>query len=254
MDGPALPTPVPAVGPGGAVPIVLVHGWGGSFESTWNAAGWAKAGAALGRPVIPIDLPGHGPHPQPHDPSAYADLASGLALALSEQGHDLSNPVDAVGFSLGAKLLLELACRDGARFGRLVLGGLGANAFAPERLGAELAAVLEADDETAASAPPMLRELARSAIDAGNDPRAVAAVLRRAPNPVLTPDRLAAVTCPVLLIAGDQDTVAQPIGRLADALSAVRSEVLPGVGHLGLPADPRFQRSALAFLTAAAHD
>ena len=83
---------------------------------------------------------------------------------------------------------------------------------------------------------------------AGNDPLAIAACLRRPPNPVLTAERLAAVTCPVLLIAGDGDTLAQPLAPLADALATVQIETLPGVTHLGLPGDRRFRQSVISFL------
>ena len=59
-----------------------------------------------GRTVIGVDLLGHGDAPKPHDPAAYADLTERLVDALPAEG-----AVDAVGFSLGARTLLELATR-----------------------------------------------------------------------------------------------------------------------------------------------
>jgi len=83
-----------------STPVVLVHGWGGSFETTWRRSGFTELLADAGRPVIGVDLLGHGEAPKPHDSAAYADLTDRVVGALPDE------PVDAVGFSLGAFTLL----------------------------------------------------------------------------------------------------------------------------------------------------
>lgn len=175
--------------------VVLLHGWGGSADSDWEVNGWCRSLARRGRTPLAVDLPGHGHRPQSHDPGDYADLASEIMAALPDGGR-----LDGIGFSLGAKVLLEIAARHPHRFRRLVAGGLGGNVFAPEPLGHELAGVLETGD--GAEAPAAVRELAQYGVGNGNDPLAMAAVLRRAANPLLTPDRLTRVRCPVLLSPG----------------------------------------------------
>ena len=55
--------------PADATPVVLVHGWGGSFETTWRQSGFTELLADAGRPVIGVDLLGHGEAPKPHDPA-----------------------------------------------------------------------------------------------------------------------------------------------------------------------------------------
>ena len=55
-------------------PVVMVHGWGGSFLRTWQEPGWEALLADAGRDVIGVDLLGHGTADKPHDPEAYADL------------------------------------------------------------------------------------------------------------------------------------------------------------------------------------
>ena len=57
-------------------PVVLVHGWGGSFAATWQRSGFTDLLADAGREVIGIDLLGHGTAPKPHDPEAYDDLTA----------------------------------------------------------------------------------------------------------------------------------------------------------------------------------
>ncbi len=231
-----------SVGKGNRLPpVLLVHGWGGSFASTWQDKGWCKALKIAGRRVIAVDLPGHGRSTPSHDPADYADLASSVEAKLA--GEPI---VDAIGFSLGGKVLLEMACRQPTRFRRLVIAGLGHNVFAPERMGEILAEILErgmtADD------PPAIRALIERVEPAGNDSRALAACLRRPANPVLTPERLAAVSCPVLLIAGEQDAVAQPIEPLRAALPQATITHLLETDHFGLPASPIFRVASLAFL------
>ena len=84
-----------------------------------------------------------------------------------------------------------------------------------------------------------------------NDPLAIAAVLRRPPNPVFTEDRIRHIGAPVLIVNGDADPVARLGDRLVASLPNVTCVTLPGVDHLGLPAQPAFIRKAVAFLGSA---
>lgn len=221
--------------------VVLLHGWGGSFESTWVRNGWVDALKAHGRRVFEIDLPGHGKSPRWTHPEDYSMLTELVGQKVPDDG-----VFDLIGYSLGAKLALALAARDGGRYRRLVVAGLGGNAFAPERMGDVVAAALE--DGMTDSTPPPVRRFVDYALSAGNDPRALAAVLRRPPNPVLTPTRLMWLRGPTLVIAGDKDTTALPLEPLLDALPHAESRLLPGIDHLGLPASREFLDAALTFI------
>ncbi len=108
-------------------PVVMVHGWGGSFLRTWQEPGWEALLADAGRDVIGIDLLGHGTAEKPHDPEAYTDLTPAITSALP------NGPVDAIGFSLGSMTLLELACRSPERLSRLVISGVGKTLFDPDQ-------------------------------------------------------------------------------------------------------------------------
>ena len=104
-----------------APPVVLVHGFGTSFDLTWVANGWVDLLADEGRSVIGVDLLGHGDAPKPTDPADYDDLGERVRDALPDE------PVDAIGFSLGAKTLLQVAAAAPERFRSLVVAGVGAN-------------------------------------------------------------------------------------------------------------------------------
>jgi pimeloyl-ACP methyl ester carboxylesterase len=224
-------------------PVVLLHGCGGSRESTFESTGWLSALSAAGRTARALHLPGHGTHSAAHDPASYADLAGSVMRDVT------AGAFDAIGFSLGAKLLLEIAIRAPERIGRLVLGGIGDNVFAPESI-AEAAATALERGPTADTPPPVLA-LLRTWEPERNDPLAIAAVLRRPANPVFTEDRLRRIGSPVLIVNGDADPVAQLGDRLVSSLAHVTCVTLPGVDHLGLPAQPAFIRHAVEFLGSA---
>ncbi len=223
-------------------PVVLLHGCGGTARATFEATGMLAALLRVGRAPLVLDLPGHGPGDQAHDPQAYADLAGMIALSLPE------GPIDAIGYSLGGKLLLELAIRTPGRFRRLVLGGVGDNVFAPETVAAAAASALE--HGPTADTPLAVLAFLRTWEPGCNDALAIAAVLRRPPNPVFTQSRLAAVQAAVLLVNGDADPAAGASGLLRNALPDARLETLPGVDHFGLPGQAEFIAHAADFLAA----
>ncbi|WEK46340.1 MAG: alpha/beta fold hydrolase [Candidatus Andeanibacterium colombiense] len=220
-------------------PVVLLHGCGGSPEQAFIEPGWAAAFAAAGREALMPRLPGHGRGSPSHDPADYADLAGALLPCLPHGTFDL------VGFSLGAKLALDIAVRFPGRIRRMVLGGIGDNAFAPETIGDAAAAALEHGPTE--STPPPVRAFLDTWDPQLNDPLAIAAVLRRPANPVFTEAQIAAIAVPVAVVNGRADFVASMGTRLIDALG-VEQVLLPGVGHFDLTARPEFRGIALDFL------
>jgi pimeloyl-ACP methyl ester carboxylesterase len=218
---------------------LLVHGFASSFVRNWRDPGWVDLLEEEGREVIGVDLLGHGAADKPHDPAAYAHMEQGVAAAVPATGQ-----VDAVGFSLGGRLLLEVASGTPDRFRRLVVAGVGENLFArldlePSARAMESGAALEGD-------PAVAQAFARFGRAAGNDPAALAACLRRPVQP-LDPRCLASVACPVLVVLGDRD-YARPADRLLNTLPDARLITLRDTDHFGTPKDFRFIDAALEFL------
>ena len=104
-------------------PVLLLHGFTTSARRTWHEPGWVDLLTEAGREVIAPDLLGHGDAPKPHDPAEYDAVEQLVEDALPP------SPVDGVGYSAGARILLVLASRDPDRFGRLVVGGIGKSLF-----------------------------------------------------------------------------------------------------------------------------
>lgn len=217
-------------------PVVLVHGFGTSSARTWGDNGWLDLLAEAGRDPVAIDLLGHGTAEKPHDPAAYAALEERVAAALPE------GPVDAVGFSLGARVLLTLAAAEPGRFARLVTLGVGARLLEPDDVDL-VAAALEGPGDDADPAVRYFRGLAAQP----DDDREALLALLRSPRPPVTAELLAGVTAPVLVVVGDRD-FAGPGEPLAGALPDARLVTLPGVDHFATPKDFGAIDAALRFL------
>jgi pimeloyl-ACP methyl ester carboxylesterase len=180
---------------------------------------------------------GHGRAPRPTSPEAYQSVESGVAEALRGRG-----PVDAIGFSAGAAVLLRLAVACPGRFRRLALLGIGPAVLDDHEPSAVIAA-LDGDPGPHETQGVVFRRLAESP---GNDRAALIAFLRRR-QPPLTAADLARVSCPVLVVLGDKDP-AGPGDGLVAALEDARLVTLKGVDHFGTPSDVRCMQAVLSFV------
>jgi pimeloyl-ACP methyl ester carboxylesterase len=222
---------------GGDPPVLLVHGFASSAEHNWRHPGWLDLLADCGRETIAVDLPGHGTAPKPADPASYQKVEAHVAAAV--QGRE---PLDAIGFSAGAHVLLRLAADQPGTFRRLALLGIGRGMLEPADPEPIIAALTsEPDPENVTGV--VFRRLADGL---GNDRAALIAFLRRPQRP-LTPADLARVTAQVLVVLGDQDP-AGPGDGLVAALPDARLVTLRGVDHFGTPADVRCMQAVLGFL------
>jgi pimeloyl-ACP methyl ester carboxylesterase len=220
-------------------PVLLVHGFTTSAARTWREPGWIDLITEANRPVIAPDLLGHGDAPKPHDLEAYHQVDALVAAELPD------GPVDAIGYSAGAAIVLKLAAEDPERFDRIVVGGIGGSMFR-KREGNPILDAIEGRGDESNMVNMHFKSLAESD---GNDPKALAAFIQR-PSVEWTPELVATVTNPVLVVIGDQD-FAGPGEPLADALPNGELLTLPGVDHFGLPKSFPFLERALDFIDAA---
>ncbi|MGQ0826644.1 MAG: alpha/beta fold hydrolase [Actinomycetota bacterium] len=208
--------------------VVLVHGFGSSFAHGWVETGWVDILGDMGRPVVGVDLLGHGDAPRPHDPAAYEHgLADSVLDVLPPE------PVDAIGFSLGAVTLLRLAIDDSTRFNRLVVIGVGEHTMHatsdPRGVGFES------------------RVFAQLVDAERNDREALEACWRR-PHDHLSAAALATITLPVLVITSDGDELAGSPGPLANALADGSLVTLRAIDHFQTPRDFACIDAAIQFL------
>jgi pimeloyl-ACP methyl ester carboxylesterase len=185
-----------------------------------------------------VDLLGHGQSPRPTDPASYVEVEELVYRALPD------GPLDAIGFSAGAGILVHLAVEHPGRFRRLVLLGLGDNAFGSTEP-SPLIGALEGRTGPEDVGGELFRRLAHTA---GNDPEALVAFLRR-PARLLTEQQLAGVQCPVLVVLGDRDFIGGA-DRLMAALPNATFVGLPGVDHFATPSNFGAIDAVMRFLDA----
>ena len=228
----------------------MIHGFSGSGRS-WGD-GLLEALSRRFR-VVAVDLLGHGMSDRPHDPVRY-----GLGRLSDDLGRVVDScfdgPVDLVGYSMGARLALGVACGRPAWLRRLVLESGSPGLHDPEARRARvesdeaLAGRMEAEGieaflsvwEGLAVFDSMRGSVSArtwAAVTAqrrDNDPLALAAVLRgfgTGAQPSLW-DALPAVACPALLLSGRQDPKFRDLGRrMASLMPQGRAVSVPGAGH-----------------------
>ncbi|MFG1374975.1 acetoin dehydrogenase dihydrolipoyllysine-residue acetyltransferase subunit [Xanthobacter oligotrophicus] len=218
-------------------PLVLVHGFGSELN------GWRPflAGAAVSRPVLGIDLPGHGGSAG-HGAARFEALVAAVGETL--QGLGLFD-LDLVAHSLGAAVAVALAAEgypDVRSLFLLAPAGLG-----PDINGAFVSGLARA--RTAESLAPWLSELVadpavltpafmRASAAARADDALVAAQQRLAA--ALFPDgtqafsvrsELEQLRIPVTVVAGTEDKIIPP-GHVRRLPGMVGLHLFPGVGHM----------------------
>ena len=169
MDGGAVTTPPRS--------LVLLHGFASSFDHNWRQTGWVDilsdfdCSCSGDRPARSRCSRPLSTRPRRRTPRWKRQVFQSLPSP---------GPLNAVGFSAGADLLLRLAIAHPGHFERIALLGLGDNVF-ETRDASTLALALESDDEPE---DVQARLFYRLAVSSGNDRRALAAFIRR-PRPAI---------------------------------------------------------------------
>lgn len=246
---PLLPAMARSVHPGGGMlhrawlrqgegrPLVLIHGFGADLDS------WRPLVASLAdrRPVLAVDLPGHGASAATEAPSLDG-FAAAVADALAEEG---VTSADLLGHSLGAAVATRLA--DIAAFELRSLLLLSPAGFGPDINGAFLDGFARARSE--ASLAPWLRLLvsdeavlgqgfvrATARARAADTVVAAQTAVARALFPDGTQafsvrDSLSRIGVPVRVVFGADDRII-PARHAWDLPGEVALHLFRGVGHM----------------------
>ena len=227
--------------------VLLLHGFASNARTNWLRPGIVDALVANGLRAVFYDARGHGRSDAPHDVGAYAGHAmaadaAGLADHLGLEAFAL------LGYSMGSHVAAWLAAED-ARVRRVVLGGIGTRLLLRgpgERPypAEEIARALEADRPPSDAGPTPLAF--RAFADATRSDRLALAALERARAIEGAPD-LGLLSVPVLVVAGEADTLIGDPAAVAEAVPEGRLVRVPG-DHLSAVLQPGFAAAVVDFL------
>lgn len=243
---------------GGEGPVLVL----GPSLGTSVTALWETTAALLGtgHRLWGWDLPGHGASPAPRAPFTLGELAAGVLAAvdaaLAAHGRT-GEPVRYAGVSVGGAVGLRLLLDAPDRFDAAVLLCTGARIGEPDGW-RERAAVVRASGTAAMVAGSRARWFAPGFADRGPDRVALLldalagadaegyALACEALADFDVRDRLAAISTPVLTIAGAADRATPPadLALVVDGVHDGRSVVLDDVAHLA-PAEAPDRVAAL---------
>jgi pimeloyl-ACP methyl ester carboxylesterase len=230
---------------GRAGPVLLIHGFASNVATNWVGPGWVRALTEAGHRVIAYDNRGHG-----HSAKLY-DIKDYGAPLMAEDARRLLDHLgiaraDVMGYSMGARISAFLAIAHPERVKSLVFAGLGINMVRGVAGTGPVARALEAasiDDVT----NPTARTFRAFAEQTQSDLKALAACIRSARAPI-TAEALSKLTCPVLVVVGEDDVIGGDPAQLAVLMPKARAVVVPGRDHMRTVGDKAYRQAVLEFL------
>ncbi|MBX5436793.1 MAG: 2-succinyl-6-hydroxy-2,4-cyclohexadiene-1-carboxylate synthase [Alicyclobacillaceae bacterium] len=229
-------------------PLLALHGFTGS-GLVWQALAGRLSGVCR---LVAVDLLGHGLSDAPVDAARYQmnEAVHDLLDLMDQLGH---REFDCLGYSMGGRLALALACRAPARIRRLLLEsaspGLASAAERAERVQRDEALADRIEQEgvasfveyweqqplfaTQGSLPAPVRATQRQ-IRLAQRAQGLAGSLRGMGTGAQPPlwDQLGRLAVPVWLVTGELDEKFTAIAaRMASQLPGARHVVVPGAGH-----------------------
>lgn len=213
--------------------VLALHGWARTHKDFDAVVRATDDAAALD--AVAVDLPGFGASPPPPEPwgtDRYADAVVPLLEPIVEEA---GRPVVVLGHSFGGRVAVQLAATRPDLVQSLVLTGVPLVRLAPPRRparGYRLVRTLHRFGLVGDARMEAARQRYGSA-----DYRAAQGVMRQVHVKTVAESyeaQLAAITCPVHLVWGDDDAeVPLPVARAAaDRLARADLTVCPGAGHL----------------------
>lgn len=223
-------------------PVVLLHGLFSNAEMNWLRFGHAQMLAEAGFEAIMPDLRGHGDSGKPHDPASYPpDVLVRDLFALTET-LDLDD-FDLVGFSLGSRTAARAAIA-GLEPRRLVLSGMGLEGLAGWN--ARAAFFIDAIDRFAEVKHGDRAFFAVSFMKTMKVDRDAARLLLQSVADT-SPDELAKITMPTLVLCGDNDRDNGSPEKLVEALPDASLATIPGT-HMSSVTEPALGEALVEFL------
>ncbi len=231
-------------GPENGTPIVAVHGFASDYQLNWAGTRWQEALTTAGFRVIGLDCRGHGHSDKPHEPAAYA-VATMAGDVVRLLDHVDVKAAAYLGYSMGARIGLQVTMDHPERVTKAVLGGIGTPG-AIDRSAAIARALLAGEPTDDPVAQTFYRFASARPT---NDLRALAACITGL-KPDADPKRLARIHTPILVVVGDRDDIAPGAPELIELIPTARLVTIAGRDHMSAVPAREFKQVALEFLSA----
>ena len=232
------------LGPRDGTPVLLIHGFASNARINWIGTGWTKVLTDDGYRVVAIDNRGHGHSTKFYEPADYGpDIFADDAVALLD--HLKIERTHVVGYSMGGRIAAWLGHAHGKRLRTLTIGGMGAHIGG--RGGYERVREALLTDDTDGVTDRAALAFRRFADATGADRRALAACIVPS-NTRITPEVMASVATPALVVVGSEDEISGPAEPLARMMPNARAVTLPGLDHMKATGAPGFKRAVTDFL------
>jgi pimeloyl-ACP methyl ester carboxylesterase len=230
-------------GPENGSPLVVVHGFASDYRLNWVGTRWQEALTAAGFRVFGLDCRGHGHSDKPHEQEAYGiKTMAGDVVRLLD--HADVRSARYLGYSMGARIGLQVVIDFPERVQRAVLGGLGA-AGALESAEAIAESFLRGEPTDDPIAQTFYRFASARPI---NDLKALAACITGL-RPLMDPRELEAIRTPILVVVGERDDIARGAPELVELIPSSRLVTIPGRDHMSAVPAREFKQVALEFLS-----
>ena len=214
-------------------PIVLLHGLFSSAQMNWIKWGHAERIAALGYRVHMLDFRVHGESEAPRDPARYPPnvLVRDVAALID---HLALDAYDLGGFSLGARTSLHAVAHGVLAPERLIVGGMGTAGLGEwQKRSAYFRRVIDEFDAIERGDPAYF---SMQFLKSQKTDRVAARLLLDTMADLDLAD-LARITCPTLVVCGDEDRDNGSAEALADLLPDATFVEVPGT-HMGSVTKP----------------
>ncbi len=226
-------------------PTLLIHGFASNTATNWIDTGWVQTLTAAGRRVISFDNRGHGRSAKLYSTDDYGAplMAEDARRLLDHLGIEAA---DIMGYSMGARISAFLALAHPLRVRSLVFGGLGLNMVRGVAGTGPVARALEAESIEEVS-NPTARTFRAFAEQTGSDLKALAACIRSSRAPITAED-LGRLTCPVLVVLGEQDVIGGSAKGLAELIPGALALEIEGRDHMKAVGDRAYKEAVVDFL------
>lgn len=224
-------------------PVLLLHGYTGSYARHFEAPGVMDSLEKAGYRVIAMDCRGHGQSDKPQEPSQYGlEMVRDVTRLLE---HLKIARTHIVGYSMGGAIATQLVVKQPALLQTVTLIGAGWEGEDLSVLRSQMTALANGFEKGDAS--PLIRAVTASgqtgptdeeiaalnkSLFSRNDPKALAAAARSMASLFeISRAGLSATTVPMLAIVGEHDENRAAVTRMAGVVRGLEVVVLPGATH-----------------------